>query len=145
LLLGSLNRWAEKQALGAKGVSMAISEMYDHHIVPCVPLIDIGYDLVVAHNNVLKRVQVKSTAVAPNKKTGSITFSTRRRKTCRKQREPDVTNDCYARKEIDAFIFVHTRLQLFFIIPGAMISGTRHKISFGPDSRWRDAWALLQK
>lgn len=119
--------------------------MYEHKIVPCVPLIDIGYDLVVAYNGILKRVQVKSTSVAPHKKTGSITFSTRRRKTCRKQRIPSPDNDCYGHREIDAFIFVHTKLQRFFIMPGNRISGLRHKISFTADSPWRDAWDVLQK
>lgn len=137
------NRWAEKQACGARGVSLAISEMYDYQIVPCVPLLDIGYDLIAAHNEVINRVQVKSTGVLPQKPGASITFSTRRRKTCRQQRENPGATDCYGDQEIDAFVFVHTRLSMFFVVPAEVIATTRHKISFAPDSPWRDAWFVL--
>lgn len=137
------NRWSKPVAIGAKGVSLAIAEMYDHQIVPCVPLMDIGYDLIAAHNHVLKRVQVKATSVAPERPNGLLTFSVKRRKAM-KANQKTVAAISYTGDEIDAFIFVHTKMHVFFIVPADQIKYSRYKISFSLTSRWRDAWHLLK-
>lgn len=145
VLDASGNRWSNALAIGARGVSLVIAEMYEHQIVPCVPLMDIGYDLIAAHNNVLKRVQVKATKVEPESSNGLFTFSVRRRKNCRNQRPPNSTSSAlYADNEIDTFIFVHTELRQFFIVPGDEIEYSRHKISFMLTSPWNDAWHVLK-
>jgi|LakMenEpi03Aug12_release.lakeMendotaPanAssembly.Ray.scaffolds.fasta_scaffold261313_4 hypothetical protein len=138
------NRWSRSLAIGARGVSLVIAEMYEHQIVPCVPLLDIGYDLIAAHNNVLNRVQVKSTAVKTETTNGLCSFSVRRHKSCRFRRQKPGKTSQYSENEIDVFIFVHTELRQFFIVPGAEILYCRHKISFLPDSVWRDAWHILK-
>lgn len=137
------NRWSNALAIGAKGVSMAIAEMYDHQIVPCVPLLDIGYDLIAAHNHVLKRVQVKATKIDPEKTNGLFTFSVKRRKNTRWNKKEPVWNS-YEDNEIDTFIFVHTELRQFFIVPASEIEYSRHKISFSLTSEWNDAWHVLK-
>lgn len=123
---------------------MVISEMYDYQIVPCVPLIDVGYDLIGAYNNTLSRVQVKSTKTLAHPVTGAITFSTRRRKSCKNSREANSPHNCYAKKEIDLFIFVHIPTHQFFIVPGDDIDYSRHKISFRPEDPRKNAWHLFQ-
>ena len=136
------NRWSEPVAIGAKGVALAIAEMCDHQIVPCEPKFDIGYDLVAAHNSILKRVQIKSTSIPPAG-NGSFTFSVKRRKNWVVDNN-NVPAISYKDNEIDVFVFVHTKLHVFFVVPAAEIDYGRYKISFLPGSPWRDAWHVLK-
>lgn len=136
------NRWSKPGAIGAKGVALAIAEMYDHQIVPCEPKFDIGYDLVAAHNSTLKRVQVKSTSIAPTR-SGIFYFSIKRRKNAQVDNN-NMPAISYRDNEIDVFVFVHTKLHLFFIVPASEIDYGKHKISFLRGSLWHNAWHVLK-
>ena len=131
----------KKSTIGARGVAMAIAEMCEHNILPCTPFVDIGFDIVSVHQSVLKRVQVKSTSIDPAKTNGRFEFCVKRRKD--RRRYDNNNTSFYPDDFIDAFIFVHTKLRLFFVIPAAKIA-SRHKISFLLDSPWRDAWDVLK-
>lgn len=132
------------QTIGARGVALAMAEMCSRNILPCTPFIDIGFDLISAYRHVLKRVQVKATSVHPSKNNGNFTFSVKRRKNWRLDKKNAPGSRSYEDNEIDVFIFVHTTMQLFFVVPADEIDYQRHKISFSLDSQWRNAWNVLK-
>lgn len=113
-------------------------ELLRNDILACKMCPDIGTDYLTQHRDVLKRVQIKSQE-ADSKFPGRLTFSTRR--------SGSSANSSYADNEIDTFIFVHTELRRFFIVPAVKISPQRHKITFGPNShsQWEAAWWVLKK
>jgi hypothetical protein len=118
---------------------LARIEMLRHDIMPCGPEGDLGTDVVSQHHSVLKRVQIKGQAT-DGKSPDTFTFST-----CR--------NDAggkrpYRLDELDAFVFVHTGCERFFVVPAApIIKSGRYTITFGPNShsQWENAWWVLKK
>ncbi|NDD52630.1 hypothetical protein EBZ39_01915 [bacterium] len=117
---------------------MVHAEMLKNDIMPSIPVADIGTDCLTQHWDILKRVQIKGQEV-DLKFPGRLTFSTRRRSRA--------FSEGYEDNELDAFVFVHTELRRFFIVPANRISPDRHKITFGPNShsQWEGAWWVLKK
>ena len=117
---------------------MAHTEMLKNDIMPSIPVADIGTDCLTQYWDILKRVQIKGQEVDA-RFPGRLTFSTRRRSRA--------VSEGYADNELDAFVFVHTELRRFFIVPASRISPERHKITFGPNShsQWENAWCVLKK
>lgn len=120
------------------GELMVEIQLLRNDIMACKMCPDIGTDYLTQHYDVLKRVQIKSQE-ADAKFPGRLTFSTRR--------SGPSEYSSYADNEIDAFIFVHTELARFFVVPATRISPKRHKITFGPNShaQWENAWCVLKK
>lgn len=117
---------------------MAEVQMLRNQIIPCRTAVDIGTDIVTHHWDVMKRVQVKGQAT-DGKSKDTYTFPT-----CRYEfgvKKP------YALGELDAFVFVHTEEEKFFIMPADdIIKSGRHTITFGPNShqQWENAWCVLK-
>lgn len=129
----------ETTRISALAELLARVELLRNDILPCCPQIDIGTDLVTQHHNVLKRVQIKGQATN-GRSPDTFTFSTRRNDLEGKQ--------VYRPDELDVFIFVHTELIRFFVVPAErLIDSGRYTITFGPNShmQWENAWWLLKK
>lgn len=134
--------FAKSMVVGEIAERMAEIEMLRHNIMPCKPVIDVGVDRVTYYGDILKRVQIKGQE-ADVKDPNRLTFCTRRRKV-----GPTVQiSESYAVNELDAFVFVHTDLRRFYVVPASKISPARHKITFGPNSHsyWQDAWWVLKR
>lgn len=118
---------------------MAELSLIREHILPYRRSLDIGTDIITHYGDVLKRVQVKGQA---SKGRGEHTFTF---STCRNElgvKRP------YRPNEIDAFIFVHTEAERFFVMPAdQIIASKRCTITFSPTSHpdWEDAWWILKK
>ncbi len=130
--------------VGAIAEGMAEAEMLRHGIMPFRPLIDIGVDRVTCCGPILKRVQIKGQQVASRRRNGSLRFETVRGRKVSGRTTP---SKGYAPDELEAFIFVHTELQLFYIVPADRISSDRRSITFGPNShsQWLNAWWVLKQ
>jgi hypothetical protein len=138
-------RWPSALAIGARGVSLAAAQLLAHKVLPCTPIMDIGFDIVTAYGPTLKRVQVKSTQVlSPNKST---TFSIVKQKAGHSRGGKYVHTNTrrYRANEIDVFIFVHATRNHFYVMPASEIDLKRHNITFTPKSKWADAWWVLKK
>lgn len=112
-------------------------QMMRHDILAYKPFIDVGADIITQHHHVLKRVQVKGQAT-DSKESGFTFPTTRTDKTGRVMYKPG---------ELDAFVFVHTVFERFFVVPAeVIIDAGRRTITFGPHSHqeWENAWWLLK-
>ncbi len=138
--------WPNAIAIGAEGVSLAIAKLLRHKIVPCVPLIDIGYDLVSGYDDVVKRIQVKATTTINTARPDSTRFSLCKSKACKTRRGSAAMTKrrAYRPTDVDVFIFVHVRLKRFFIVPAAELDFRRHWITFDRASKWANAWHVLK-
>jgi len=117
---------------------LAEAYMVRHDILPFRASLDIGTDILTEHRGIFKRVQVKGQAT-DGKSPETFTFPTRRI-------EGGVRTP-YQLDELDAFVFVHTELLKFFIMPAAdIITSSRYTITFGPSShsQWENAWWVLK-
>lgn len=117
---------------------MAEAAMLRHDILPYRTSIDIGTDIITHHWSVLRRVQIKGQATN-SRLPDTFTFSTCRNELTGKRP--------YRHDEIDAFIFVHTELARFFVVPAPdIIASGRRTITFSPTShqQWENAWWILK-
>jgi hypothetical protein len=139
-------RWPTSQAIGAAGVALVSSQLLQRKILPCTPMIDIGYDIVTAYGNLMKRAQIKATQVATSTKNNSTPFCVKRNKGgySRNGAYMPTPSRGYAFDEIDVFIFAHIDRAHFYIVPASEIDLNRHKLSLSPDSKWADAWWVLK-
>ena len=136
----------ESIAIGEEGVALAMAKFLRHQIVPCVPRPDIGFYLVSAYQHVLKRVQVKSTARQPET-AGTFKFSLSKNKASsgRNGGEKFKQRRVYHAADVDVFIFVHVRLKKFFVVPATELDFRKHWVTFKANSRWANAWQVLQE
>lgn len=117
---------------------LAEAYMVQNNILPFRTSLDIGTDIVTQHWDIFKRVQVKGQST-DGKSEDTFTFSTRRYEQGIKK--------AYRPGELDAFVFVHTGLLRFFIVPAdEIVDSGRYTITFGPNShqRWENAWWVLK-
>lgn len=135
-------KFAHTVVVGEIAERLVEIEMLRNNIMPCKPVIDIGVDRVTYFGDILKRVQIKGQE-ADAQHSGRLTFCTRRRKVS----PTSAISKSYGVNELDAFVFVHTELLRFFVVPASAIGPTRHKITFGPNShsKWQDAWWVLKQ
>jgi len=133
--------------IGAIGASMAITAMLRQNIMPCTPILDVGFDFTTVYGPVVKRVQVKSRQAANNNGVDSLTFSLLRNKAgiSRNGTYASTAKRGYSAADIDVFIFVHIEGNKFYIMPSKAVDFSRQKITFRPDSHWADAWWVLQQ
>ncbi len=138
--------WPNSIAIGAEGVSLAIAKLLRHQIVPCIPIIDIGYDLVSGHQHIVKRIQVKATTTINMSAPDVTKFSLSKNKACSGRRGGSKLQKrrAYCPEDVDVFIFVHVRLKRFFVVPVAELDFSKHWISFNKRSRWSNAWDVLK-
>lgn len=138
--------WPDSIAIGAEGVSLAIAKLLRHQIVPCIPIIDIGFDLVSGYQGVVKRIQVKATTRINPATPDSTQFSLSKNKACGSRRGSSKLQKrrSYCPEDVDVFIFVHVRLKRFFVVPAAELDFSKHWISFNSRSRWSNAWDVLK-
>jgi hypothetical protein len=138
-------RWPSALAIGAQGVALATAQLLAHKILPCTPVVDIGFDIVTASGPLLKRVQVKSTQIINTRR--STTFSIVKHKAghVRGGKYVHTNTRRYKVNEVDAFIFVHATLHEFYVMPASAIDFKRHNISFTPASKWANAWDVLKQ
>jgi hypothetical protein len=132
------------RAAGTIGEMMAAIEMLRHGIVCCEPVLDIGVDMMTFFGAVMKRVQIKA-QLADEKMPGKLTFCVTKRKSGMNRNgiympSPAVS---YADGEVDAFVFVHTELRRFYVVPASEVVN-KYKMTFNLDSKWADAWYILQ-
>ena len=139
--------WPRATAIGHRGVALTHSELLAHEILPCFPAIDIGFDLVSVHKNVLKRIQVKATESTKAVTRNGTTFCLSRNKSGSSRNGVYAPSPCrhYSAQDADVFVFVHNTLRLFYVVPSSALDFSRHKISFKPDSKWANAWHVLRK
>lgn len=139
-------RWPTAQAIGAAGVSLVTAQLLLHRILPCTPIMDIGFDLVTAYGNLLKRTQIKATQVDGNVKTSSTSFSVKRNKfgNVRNGTYTPTPARGYDVDEVDVFIFANIKHGHFYVMPADEIDLKRYKLSLSPDSKWADAWWVLK-
>jgi hypothetical protein len=139
-------RWPTAQAIGATGVALVTAQLLRHRILPCMPVMDIGFDLVTAYGNLLKRAQIKATQMAENVKTNSTAFSVKRHKVGHVRAGTYMTTPArgYDVDEVDVFIFTNIRHGHFYVMPAAEIDLKRHKLSLSPNSKWANAWWVLK-
>lgn len=132
------------RAKGTIGEMMAAIEMLRHGIIGCEPVIDIGVDMITFFDKVMKRVQVKS-QLADEKRPGKLTFCVTKRKSGMQRNGVYVSSPAvsYEDGELDAFVFVHTELKRFYVVPAGEVVN-KYKMTFGVDSKWADAWYILQ-
>ena len=146
MVIQSESKWPEAVAIGAEGVSLAIAKLLRHKIVPCVPVIDIGYDLVSGFGSVVKRVQIKATTRINLSNPDSVRFSLSKHKAGlhRNGSYVPAQRRVYHPKDIDVFIFVHVRLKKFYVVPAIELDFRKHYVTFNSQSKWADAWHVLQ-
>jgi hypothetical protein len=139
--------WPSAIAIGHRGVALTHAELLAHEILPCFPAIDIGFDLVSAHKNVLKRIQVKATESTRSVTRNGTTFCLSRNKSgnSRNGVYSPAPYRRYTTMDADVFVFVHNILRLFYVVPATELDFSRHKISFRRDSKWANAWDVLRK
>jgi hypothetical protein len=139
-------RWNTAQAIGAAGVSLVTAQLLMHKILPCTPMIDIGFDIVTAYGNLLKRAQIKTTQMDGQTKNNSTAFSVKRNKTghVRNGTYMSTPARAYEIDEVDVFIFANIKYGHFYILPAREIDLNRHKLSLAPDSKWANAWWVLK-
>ena len=139
--------WPRAIAIGHRGVALTHSELLANEILPCFPAIDIGFDLVSVHKNVLKRIQVKATEVTKAVTRNGMTFCLSRNKSGSSRNGVYAPSPCrhYSAQDADVFVFVHNVLRLFYVVPSSELNFARHKISFKPDSKWANAWHVLRQ
>ena len=147
MTIQSQSKWPEAVAIGAEGVSLAIAKMLRHKIVPCVPIIDIGYDLVSGYGSVVKRVQIKATTLINASRPESMRFSLSKHKAGlhRNGAYVPAQRRVYHPSDVDVFIFVHVRLKKFYVMPVAELDFRKHYITFNGKSPWADAWHVLKE
>ena len=139
-------RWASAQAIGATGVALVTAQLLQNKILPCTPLIDIGFDIVTAYGSLLKRAQVKATQIASKTRNDSTTFCITRNKSgfVRNGAYMAAPARAYEFDEVDVFIFTHITRGHFYVVPSAEIDLKRHKLSLTPASPWANAWWVLK-
>jgi hypothetical protein len=139
--------WPKAIAIGARGEALTQAELLGQEIVPCFPKIDIGVDLVSVHKNIVKRIQVKATESLKAVRHSSTSFCLVRQKSGvhRGGVYMKTPSKAYDHADVDAFVFVHNLLRLFFVVPAREIDLSRHKISFKANSRWANAWDVLKQ
>lgn len=139
-------KWPTAQAIGATGVALVEAQLLEHKIVPCRPMLDIGFDLVTSFGSVMRRVQVKATRIKSTTKNNSTTFNIQRAKVgmTRGGKYMHTESMAYTDHEIDVFVFVHIESADYYVIPAAEIDLKRHKISLNPSSQWAGAWDYLK-
>jgi acyl-CoA thioesterase len=109
-------------------------------------MMDIGFDLVTAYGNLLKRAQIKATQMDENIKTSSTSFSVKRNKAghVRNGTYMPAPARGYEIDEVDVFIFANIKHGHFYVIPAEEIDLKRYKLSLSPDSKWANAWWVLK-
>jgi hypothetical protein len=139
-------RWPTAQAIGAAGVSLVTAQLLLNRILPCTPMMDIGFDLVTAYGNLLKRAQIKATQTDENVKTSSTSFSVKRNKAGHVRNGTYMPTPArgYDVDEVDVFIFANIKHGHFYVIPAEEIDLKRYKLSLSPDSKWANAWWVLK-
>jgi len=147
LSVGVGRNWPGTVAIGHRGVALTHAELLAHEILPCFPAIDIGFDLVSAHKNVLKRIQVKAMESTKTVTNNGVTFCLSRNKSGSSRNGVYAPAPCrrYTAHDADVFVFVHNILRLFYVVPTSVLDFSRHKISFKPDSKWANAWDVLRQ
>jgi hypothetical protein len=133
---------------GEAGVLLASSEMLRRDILPCHPAVDIGYDIVACAGRKFHRVQVKSTQAADSStKTGSFRFNVCRRKAgaFRDGYYKAVEGKSYDEGDVDFFVFVHLPTTSVFVLPSSLVAAYKCNITLRPDSKFRNAWHLLDR
>jgi hypothetical protein len=139
-------RWPTAQAVGAAGVSLVTAQLLLNRVLPCMPIMDIGFDLVTAYGNLLKRAQIKATQMDENVKTSSTSFSVKRNKTGHVRNGTYISTPArgYDVDEVDVFIFANIKHGHFYVMPAEEIDLKRYKLSLSPDSKWANAWWVLK-
>jgi hypothetical protein len=139
-------RWPTAQAIGAAGVSLVTAQLLLNRVLPCTPMMDIGFDLVTAYGNLLKRAQIKATQMDENVKTSSTSFSVKRNKAGHVRNGTYMPTPArgYEIDEVDVFIFANIKHGHFYVIPAEEIDLKRYKLSLSPDSKWANAWWVLK-
>lgn len=139
-------QWPEAQAIGAAGVALVTAQLLGNKILPCTPVIDIGFDLVTAYSDTLKRVQIKATQIETKTRTNSATFCVKRNKSGFGRAGNYIAMPArdYNDNHIDVFIFAHITRAQFYVVPAYAIDLKRYKISLTPKSEWANAWWVLK-
>ena len=135
----NFSKLPDAHVIAAIAENMAENEMFRHGIMPCVPRFDIGVDRITYFGDVIKRVQIKGQETKKRRIDKSYVFDLRR--------STNGTTTGYRKNELDAFVFVHTELRLFYIIPASKILPDQTSVTFSDSVRqqWQNAWWVLKK
>jgi len=121
---------------------MVYQQMLRHDIVPFPSAdLDFGVDLLTLYRgNVIRRVQIKGQEAVPANEQ-ALKFSLTR------YNKKKGSSQVYDPAALDAFVFVHTELHRYFVVPMAVIRRYKGSITFSPgcNSRWEDAWEVLKE
>lgn len=133
-------------AIGAAAQCLAAAGMICNDIMPCAPLIDLGFDtLSCAYGSRFCRVQIRGQRSCRDR--GQIfRFSLLRRKTGISRDGEYLTSPerRFSPDDIDAFVFVHIVYMRFFIVPASDIDWTKSRIVLRPGDEWENAWHHLK-
>lgn len=132
-------------AVGAAAQMLATAGMVHNNIVPCVPAVDTGVDVVTVHGGCFNRVQVRGERSCRNRGE-KFSFSLLRRKSRKKDSRGryHVVRNRFQSGEIDVFVFVHVVYMRFFIVPASELDLTKNQVVLYPGSQWENAWHHLQ-
>lgn len=125
------------QVAGELGAAIVSKRMIERNIVPCRPLIDVGYDIVAVAGEYIWRVQVKATRYKITFDNSRYQFSTSRSHRVNGQKG----RRKYPPGTVDIFACVALETEDVFFFRDSL--DTKNTTSFKPGCANHDAWHLF--